>query len=70
MTHIAPSPAPTLSEIQAMAGVLARRYGPRAVDVARNFVAEHEEIGDFARAAVWDEVCSHLDQITAPPTLS
>lgn len=70
MTQIAPSAAPTSSEIQAMAGVLARRYGSRAREIARNFVLEHEVIGDCARAAVWDEVCAHLERTAAPPTLS
>lgn len=70
MTQIALSAPPTSNEIQAMAGVLARRYGPRAEEVARNFVAEHEVIGDHARAAVWDEVCAHLEQTAVPPTLS
>lgn len=70
MTQIAPSAPPAANEIQAMAGVLARRYGPRASDVARNFVLEHEVIGDHARAAIWDEVCAHLQQSAPPPTLS
>lgn len=70
MIQLAPSAPPTSSEIQAMAGVLARRYGPRAGEIARNFLLEHLEIGDHARAAVWEDVCVHLEQNASPPTLS
>jgi len=70
LKQIAPFASPSANEIQAMAGVLARRYGPRAGETARNFVLEHEEIGDYARASIWDQVCAELDQIAAPPTLS
>lgn len=70
MIQITPSGPPTRGEIQAMAGVLARRYGPRAGGIARNFVLEHEVIGDHARAAIWDEVCAYLEQTAPPPTLS
>ncbi|MFQ5626839.1 MAG: hypothetical protein ACE5FM_09330 [Methyloligellaceae bacterium] len=70
MTHIAPSAPPTAREIRAMARVLARRYGARAGEIAGSFRAEHEIIGDRARAALWGEVCAQLEQIAAPPTLS
>ncbi len=70
MTQLAPSELPTRSEIQAMAGVLARRYGARASEVARHFAGEHETIGDNARASIWGEVCAELEQIAAPRTLS
>ena len=70
MTQFASSELPTQTEIQAMAGVLARRYGARAGEVARHFVVEHETIGDRACASIWDKVCAHLEQITAPQTLS
>ena len=62
MTHTAPSAAPTPSEIHAMARVLARRYGARAGEIAENFMAEHEIIGDSARAALWGKVCARLEQ--------
>jgi len=70
MTHIASPALPTDTEIHAMAGVLTRRYGARAGEVARHFVLEHETIGDEIRAALWGEVCNALGITTAPPTLS
>lgn len=70
MTQFAASELPTRSEIQAMAGVLTRRYGARAGEVARHFAGEHETIGDCARASIWDEVCAHLERMAAPQTLS
>ena len=70
MTQIVPSELPSESEIQAMAGVLNRRYGARASEVARYFAGEHEMFGDHARASVWVEVCAQLEQMAAPQTLS
>ena len=70
MTQFVSFELPTQTEIQAMAGVLARRYGARAGEVARHFVSEHEIIGDITRASIWGEVCAHLEQMAAPQTLS
>ena len=70
MTQIASNTLPTDSEIQAMTGVLTRRYGTRAGEVARHFMQEHELIGDSTRAALWGEVCTRLELMASPPTLS
>jgi len=70
MTQFAPAELPARSEIQAMAGVLTRRYGVRAREIARHFAREHEIIGDSARASLWGEVCAELEQMAAPQTLS
>lgn len=70
MTHITSSELPTQTEIQAMAGVLERRYGARASEVARYFVVENETICDCTRASIWRGVCAHLEQMAAPRTLS
>lgn len=70
MTQFAPTDLPTKNEIQAMAGVLTRRYGVRASEVAGHFAGEHEIIGDNARASIWDAVCAELAQMAAPQTLS
>lgn len=67
MTQIATSSLPTDTEIYAMAGVLTRRYGTRAGEVALHFMQEHEEVGDKTRAALWGNVC---ELIASPPTLS
>ncbi len=69
MTHIALPALPTDTEIHAMAGVLTRRYGARAGELARHFVLEHETIGDEIRAALWSEVCTALEIPASPPTL-
>jgi len=53
-----------------MARVLASRYGASASEIAESFVFEHETIGDYARAALWGEVCARLEYISSPPTLS
>ncbi len=70
MTRIVPSSPPTQNEIQAMARVLASRYGASAGEIAESFVFEHETVGDNARAALWGEVCARLEHISASPTLS
>ena len=70
MTQFAPSELPTGVEIEAMAGVLARRYGAHATKIARLFEGEHDTIGDRARASVWDAVCAHLERMAEPQTLS
>jgi hypothetical protein len=70
MTHIASPALPTDCEITAMACVLARRYGERAGEVARHFEQEHEVVGDRTRAALWSRVCSRLECLAVPPTLS
>ena len=70
MTQFAPSILPTDTEIHAMAGVLTRRYGARAGEVAQHFMQEHETIGDEIRAALWSEVCTRLEVMICPPTLS
>ena len=70
MTQLSSTALPTRTEIQAMAGVLTRRYGARAGEIARHFAGEHEMIGDHARASIWDDVCAELEQMAAPQTLS
>jgi hypothetical protein len=65
-----PSTLPTDTEIHAMAGVLMRRYGSRAGEVAQHFKLEHEAIGDETRAALWNDVCDQLEQTVSSPTLS
>lgn len=70
MTQIVSPTLPTDTEIHAMAGVLTRRYGARACEVAQHFMQEHEVIGDEARAALWSEVCKQLEHKASPPTLS
>jgi hypothetical protein len=70
MAHSQSPALPTQSEISAMATVLARRYGPRAGDVAQHFILEHEAVGDHVRAALWGEVCAHLGRKAKTPTLS
>jgi hypothetical protein len=70
MTQITATELPTQTEIQAMAGVLERRYGARASEVARHFVVEHETIGDSSRASIWSGVCALLEQMATPRTLS
>jgi len=70
MTQFAHAELPERSEIQAMAGVLTRRYGARAGEIAAHFAGEHEIIGDRARASLWGEVCTELEQMAPPQTLS
>jgi hypothetical protein len=70
MIQIAPTNLPTDTEIHAMAGVLTRRYGTRAGEVAQHFMQEHEIVGDKTRAALWSEVCDQLELMASPPTLS
>ena len=70
MIQFAPAELPERSEIQAMAGVLTRRYGARAGEIAAHFAGEHEIIGDRARASLWGEVCAELEQMAPPQTLS
>lgn len=60
MTHMTSVNTPTESEIDAMAAVLVRRYGSRANEVARHFVAEHEAVRDQARATLWKNVGARL----------
>lgn len=61
MTQITPSTLPTDTEIFAMAGVLTRRYGERAHEVAAHFKFEHETVGDDVRARLWARVCDRLE---------
>ncbi len=70
MTQIVTPTLPTDPEIHAMAGVLSRRYGARAEEVAQHFMLEHKSVGDETRAALWSDVCDRLEQIASPPTLS
>lgn len=65
MTQHRAQNVPSDSEITAMAAVLHRRYGVNADSVARHFVAEHEAVGDSARAQLWTKVRA---QLIGPPT--
>lgn len=70
MTHSSADMLPTDTEISAMAHVLTRRYGTKAGQIALHFKAEHELIGDSARANLWGKVYLRLDCPHAPTTLS
>lgn len=70
MTQISTPPLPTETELHAMAGVLTRRYGARAGEVARHFMREHEIIGDETRMDLWSKVCKRLERMAFTPTLS
>ncbi len=70
MTQITLPTLPTDPEIHAMAGVLTRRYGERACEVAHHFKLEHATMGDDTRAALWSHVCDRLAQSVPSPTLS
>jgi len=70
MTQFASTELPDNAEIQAMAGVLARRYGAHATEIAKLFAGEHDYIGDKARATAWEQVCIHLERMAEPRTFS
>lgn len=70
MTHMRARNLPSDSEISAMAAVLDRRYGVNADGVAGHFVAEHEAVGDNARAALWSRVRARLGHKPAREILS
>lgn len=60
----------TPTEVNAMADVLARRYGDAARDVAHHFACEHAAIGDNTRAAAWKAVAASLERGSQSRTLS
>ena len=57
----------TDTEVCAMAQVLARRYCGAAVDIALHFAGEHQTIGDFSRARIWNRVVERLRESSLRP---
>lgn len=59
MTQLAMQ-GPSEADIRVMAGVLTRRHGAAAAEVAAHFAAEHVALGDRLRAGAWDRVAALL----------